>query len=291
MRRMLKDYGDYVSRLRYLNYLFVREFDIWRKEIAHQEQKEKAKKEEEEEMANWQIGCFNERGEIQYGFWRNTLFSRYFEVPLQKLTLNRLRVATQFGQELVVDCSFDETMADYETISVARQMSSIYRLNRYSKDPFNLLFTGYREHNRGYQHASRMIKPLMDRPGYCFNLYQKSYRDLLPNERFIYLSPDAPEVMTAFDHNAVYIIGALVSKTHPSRFTYEKATAEGIQCLRLPIEQYVELKLGVKKILSFQGVFQILLELKEHGDWERAFRAGIMSHKLADENEGYNSSD
>jgi hypothetical protein len=32
--------------------------------------------------------------------------------------------------------------------------------------------------------------------------------------------------------------------------------------------------------LSFQGVFRILLELKDHRDWKLAFLRGIQEHKL-----------
>lgn len=279
---MLKDYHTFSGRRRYLHFLFVREFDHWRTEVKEQDRKNKKK--EEVELASFsQIGCFDEAGQIQYGYWRNTMFTRFFQGPLHKLTLHRLRTAELFGQKIVIDCSFDETMADYETISVAKQISSIYHANRYSRDPFNLLFCGYRESNRGYQHIVRTIKPMIDDTQSFFNLHKQTYQQLLPDQRFIYLSPDARRLMTEFDHEAVYIIGALVSKTHKSKLTLEKAIADGIQCLRLPIHEHVKLKPGVKKVLSFQGVFKILLEMKEHGNWERAFRAGIMSHKLMDD--------
>lgn len=298
MKKMLASYGSLGPRIRYLHFLFVREFDVWRRERLDEASREEHLRLEAEELATFsQIGVFKSEEsqtqktpELQYGFWRNTLFTRYFGKGVARQSLHRLRVAEQFGQPLVVDCSFDETMADYETISVSRQISAIYHLNRYAPrgvEPFRLLFTGYREENRGYRHASRQLADVLADPAYCFNLRPEPYEQLLgqteeDRARLVYLSPDARQLMTAFDPTAVYIVGALVSKTHKSSMTWEKAREQGIQCLRLPIHSYLELKPGVKRVLSFQGVFRILLEMKWHGDWERALRAGILPHKIKD---------
>ena len=301
MKKMLASYGSLGPRIRYLHFLFVREFDVWRRERLDEASRQEHLRLEAAELATFsQIGVFKTEGsedsqtqktpELQYGFWRNTLFTRYFGKGVARQSLHRLRVAEQFGQPLVVDCSFDETMADYETISVSRQISAIYHLNRYAPrgvEPFRLLFTGYREENRGYRHASRQLADVLADPAYCFNLRPEPYEELLgrteeDRARLVYLSPDARQLMTTFDPTAVYIVGALVSKTHKSSLTWEKAREQGIQCLRLPIHNYLELKPGVKRVLSFQGVFRILLELKWHGDWERALRAGILPHKIKD---------
>lgn len=283
MEKILHDYTSSGARIRYIHFMFVREFDVWRKDLDLSERREQTKRKEEEELASFkEIGLFNEAGDLQYGFWRNTMFTRYFRKSRIKYSLHNLRQAQMFGQPIVIDCSFDETMADYETISVARQISSIYHANRFSVDPFHLMFCGFRESNRGYQHAFKQSQDLIKEPSLFFNLHQQTYKEILPGQRFVYLSPDARRLMTEFDPNAVYIIGALVSKTHKSMYSYEKAASEGIETVRLPIHQYVELKPGVKRVLSFQGVFKILLELKQHGDWERAFRVGIMSHRLVD---------
>ena len=283
MKKMIHDYHSFGPRLRYMTFLFVREFDVWRLALDEDKKRQKRHQIEQEELASFnEIGCFNDAGEIQYGFWRNTLFTRFFGRARTMYTLNNLRQAQLFGQKIVVDCSFDETMADYETVAVARQISKIYHANRYSADPFHLMYCGFRESNRGYQHANNMLRKVIQNPSFFFNIHKQTYREMLPNERFIYLSPDARDLMTEFDPNAVYIIGALVSKTQKSIFTYQKATEEGIQCLRLPIHLYVELKPGVKRVLSFEGVFKILLGLKHHGNWEQAFREGIVAHKLVD---------
>jgi hypothetical protein len=86
--------------------------------------------------------------------------------------------------------------------------------------------------------------------------------------------------MTEFDDNAIYIMGSLVGKTCKLPFTLFKARREGLEHYRLPIHLFVKLAPGVKKVLSFQGVFRTLLELKDHRDWKFAFLRGIQEHKL-----------
>ena len=280
MKNILFKYQKHSARLRYIHFLFVREFDDWKFEQIELKRRElKVKSEADDYFEN--IGCFDlKTNELQYGYWRNTLFGRYHDKSLQRVSLNGLRQAQLFGQKIIIDCFYDQSMADYETISVGRQISKIYNLNRYSRDPFHLMFCGYKPTYRGYQYLRTMLTQIIDRPEYCFNFYQQEFQELLPNDNLIYLSPDAPEMMTEFDPAAVYIIGALVSKTYKSSMSYEKARKQNIKCLRFPIHKYVELKPGVKKILSIQGSFQILLELKHHGDWLRAFLASIQPHKL-----------
>ena len=294
MEKMLTCYQMYKQRVRYIKYLFVREFDIWYHTINKAENKIKKEQMFAEEWKNdsRDVGCFDRiTGQLQYGYWRNSMFGQKFNDSLRYYTLHKLRQAQMFGQKLVVDCSFDETMADYETISVSRQIYSIYHANRYSSDPFKLMFTGWHQNNRGYQYVVKNLKDIIDKPEYYFNYHTEDFHQLFgkSSERLIYLSPDSRKLMTTFDPNAVYIIGALVSKTHKSKYTFQKARALDIESYRLPIHEHVKLKPMVKRVLSFLSVFKILLHFKQHGDWEKAFRAEIFPHKLKERtNENHN---
>lgn len=53
----------------------------------------------------------------------------------------------------------------------------------------------------------------------CFEMTEKSYLDLFDRKKLIYLSPNSPFEMTEFDHNAVYVIGAIIDS---SRFDLKK---------------------------------------------------------------------
>ncbi|OTF70647.1 mitochondrial ribonuclease P protein 1-like protein [Euroglyphus maynei] len=283
MEKMLQHYDGHGARLRYVNFIFVREYDSWRRE-KEAEEKSRLKRLAEQEDYFEDIGCFDmNTNQLQYGYWRNSLFTKFFEHARHRQTIGPLRTAQIYGQPLIIDCGLERLMAHYEILSCVRQISKIYHLNRYSMNPFKLLFTEFdRNHNRTYEPLRKNMHQFIDQPEFCFNLHSESYQQLLPDERFIYLSPDAQKLMNEFDPNAVYIIGALVSKTQKSTLTWDRAREQGIECLRLPIHQHVRLKPMVKRILSFCSTFQILLLLKHGATWEQAFRQSIQSHKLMD---------
>nr|XP_027202338.1 mitochondrial ribonuclease P protein 1 homolog [Dermatophagoides pteronyssinus] len=283
MEKMLNEYQGHGSRLRYVNFIFIREFDSYRR-LKEAEEKSRLKRLAEQEDYFEDIGCFDTKtNQLQYGHFRNSLFTKYFQMARHRQTIQSLRRAQSFGQPLIIDCGLERLMAHYEILSCVRQISRIYHLNRYSLNPFKLLFTEYdRNHNRTYESLEKNMHQFIDKPEFCFNLHQESYQQLLPNERFIYLSPDARKVMQEFDPDACYIIGALVSKTQKSTLTLDRANEQGLECLRLPIHQYVRLKPMVKRILSFRGTFEILLHLKHGATWEQALRRSIQPHKLID---------
>lgn len=54
----------------------------------------------------------------------------------------------------------------------------------------------------------------MYEPWFPLNLHEKSYLDVFPKEQLVYLTPHCRDVMKEFDHNAVYIIGAIVDKVN-----------------------------------------------------------------------------
>ena len=269
----------------HLNYMFIREFDIWRNNISEKQLKEEKRESEKKLISQIRvIGCFDEQNNLQYGVWRNGLFTKYFEKALKKHSFNNLKIATLFGQKLVIDCSFDKEMQEYEIQSVGRQMSKIYQMNRMqSKEPFDLHFCNCDPNSRVMKNFLKYLNPIKDFDKYYVNIHSETYSQLFPNERLIYLSPDSKYVMEEYEHNAIYILGSLVGKTCRLPLTRDKAVGEGIECYKLPIHKYVELNPLVKKTLSFQSCFKILLEMKDHNDWELAFKRGIQEHKLKNE--------
>lgn len=102
MKRMLFNYHSLSARIRYLNYIFIKEFDIWRLAKKELQRKEEKAKREAEEMFE-EVGCFDEHGQLQYGYWRNTLFSRYWEKTIQQYSLHKLRqVGAHFDDDIVL---------------------------------------------------------------------------------------------------------------------------------------------------------------------------------------------
>jgi hypothetical protein len=80
----------------------------------------------------------------------------------------------------------------------------------------------------------------------------KSYLDLFPRKKLVYLSPDAKVPMRKFDPIKVYIIGNLVDKYTDQKCKYatlNQASEEGIQCERFPFDLHV--RYGILAIVCF----------------------------------------
>ncbi|XP_054160826.1 mitochondrial ribonuclease P protein 1 homolog [Oppia nitens] len=280
MKYMLGNIGEFYRRKQHLDYMFVHEFDCWRQRREHEANRSDRKAKELAAMADFrQIGCFDSENRLQYGFWRNTLFTRYFNQSAKQYSFNRLRTATLYGQKLVIDCSFDTEMQDYETESVGRQLAGIYHTNRLppspTTEPFDLYFCNCRPDGRVYRKWMKYMRPLdSDLNKYYVNVTENNYLDMFPKEQLIYLTPDARQVLTEFDPNAIYILGSLVGKTCSLPLTKWKAEREGLQHYKLPIHMFVKLNPGVKRTQSFLSCFKILLEMKDHNNWELAFNRG-----------------
>jgi hypothetical protein len=111
MKYIIENVSDPNRQKRQLDFLFIREFDIWRNKIVTDIERQKRRAEEEKRISEFKgIGCFDDNNDIQYGFWRNTLFSRSFEKAIKTYSYHNLRTATLFGQKMVIDCSFDQQM-------------------------------------------------------------------------------------------------------------------------------------------------------------------------------------
>jgi ribonuclease P protein 1 len=67
------------------------------------------------------------------------------------------------------------------------------------------------------------------------------YLSCYPSSQLVYLSPDAPTTLTRFNHDDVYVIGAMIdgsSKEDP--LTLAKAKKDEIRTAKFPLDQHVQ---------------------------------------------------
>lgn len=122
--------------------------------------------------------------------------------------------------------------------SLYRQYIEIVKSNRTAAEPFQIYFCNYNKEGPFHKNYSYEIN-------YDENLIQEtnqSYLDLFPREKLVYLSKDSSKPMTKFDPERVYIIGSIIdSGLREDRFaSYSQAKREGIECLRLPIDENIK---------------------------------------------------
>jgi ribonuclease P protein 1 len=60
----------------------------------------------------------------------NSIFLRFYETTINQFYNNRLIQAMQFGQKLVVDCGYDNSMTDRENKNCAKQLTFLFSENR-----------------------------------------------------------------------------------------------------------------------------------------------------------------
>lgn len=140
---------------------------------------------------------------------------------------------------IVFDFRYD-TFHDkrYLLPSLYRQYVEIVYSNRMAPEPFQVHFCNYNTDGVFHKTYGKDIN-------FDENLIQetnKSYLDLFPKEKLIYLSKDAGKPMKQYNPEKVYIIGSIIdSGLREDRFaSYSQAKRDGIECLRLPIDENVK---------------------------------------------------
>lgn len=66
-----------------------------------------------------------------YELGGNNIFLRFRESTIMNFYNHRLCQATQFGQKIVVDCGYNESMTEREQRNCAKQMMMLFADNRF----------------------------------------------------------------------------------------------------------------------------------------------------------------
>jgi len=223
-------------------------------------------------------GIWDNENQLVYGLWHNTVFSKIMKTSISRLQNHRLRRAALFGQQLVIDLAFDEYMKLYETRLLLKQLSIIYNYNKYkTTEPFDLHFTDCNPKSNSMREMSRYF-PNYKSPQFMATFHTKSYLDVFPNQRLVYLTPHSDYVLKKFNDNDIYIIGGIIDKFSHEPITHLKAHKQGIRTARLPLDENVLWKTGSKS-LCLNHIVSILHDIKMTGDWRTVLRNNIPQRK------------
>ncbi len=86
-----------------------------------------------ESMNASRIGIFNNNNELVYGLWHNTLSTRLKLLQIQDLiTRTRLKTASIFGQNIVIDFGYEEFMDNLSVKELMSYIKKFYSFNKYS---------------------------------------------------------------------------------------------------------------------------------------------------------------
>lgn len=116
-----------------------------------------------------------------------------------------------WGQPIVIDCSYEQNMVWREAVNAAKQMTFVFGDNRIHKEPFNIHMCNVDLEGHFMKQLRKNI-PSLEEPWFPLNIHTKSYLDIFPKQKLVYLTPHCREELTTFDHDTVYIIGCMVDK-------------------------------------------------------------------------------
>ena len=163
----------------------------------------------------------------------------------RRLRQGKLLAAARLADYLVVDCSFaDESHVSLEHYHARLHLkihSCFTSLYRYHSPSFLLLCNA----------PSRDKTAWLYNSPYC-HATSFTYLDLFARERLVYLSPDSPNVMSEYDHNAVYILGGLFQRS--KWCVLEKS----LICASLDLQRKMNGSLWTKPNMNTSGINRCL---------------------------------
>jgi hypothetical protein len=207
------------------------------------------------------------------GLWHNSLFTRISPQYLRRYSVHRLRNASLFGQNIVVDMGCDPHISPTNCDIKLRQLVNSYQTNRYEfLEPFNLHFSNIDFNGLIWQTIQQTSEQMANYPHFLSAFSDKSYLDLFDSKDLVYLSPKATKDLE-YDSNKVYIIG-FGDEYQSKDVSTVRARNEKIPFRRLPLDKYVLWGKGSKDLKS-SAVLSILNDVKEGMGWTQAIQRNV----------------
>lgn len=260
---------------RWKYYIYLWQIEKRKENLVEKKEKLRQKRAEELEEAKQ-----NDDGHIKYHLGANSMFLRVYQTTMDRWHNYKLIHAMQFGQKLVIDCSYDPHMITREAKNTAKQLMLMFADNRVNQDPFDLHICNANLNGETLKQLKKYIPTMLD-PGFPLNVHTESYLDLFPKERLVYLTPHCRNDLTSYSHDDIYIVGAMVDKVNNEPLSLAKAKSQGLRMARLPLDHYLQWGSGSGKSLTINQMLSILLDMKQYEDWNKAL-VHVPRRKLAD---------
>ena len=211
---------------------------------------------------------------IHYGLGGNTLYFRIQRAALEWPDKNKtIREFHEWGQPLVLDLSFMKQMSFQQVKSLFyRELAFAFKANENSPEPFAIHLTSYDPNCDRCSILTKAIKNIMEDDSTVL-VTKKSYLELFPKERLLYLSPDSKNDLMKHDPNNIYVIGGLIDTCSGGTgkhapYTLSQAKKQKIRHARLPMKRII----GINRELNIDHCVAIMADFKFTNDWFYSFR-------------------
>lgn len=268
----LLDLKSVSARRKFYTFLFNCEMT----RINLKAKKEEARADREEMIAK--LKEENKEKHLVYALGHNSIFLRFYETTLNLWNNNKVATAMKFEQKIVIDCSYDEYMTVREADNCAKQLSYSFAMNRIYDQPFDLHFCNFDINSIAGKKLKNHIPTLLN-PEFPMNVHEKSYLDLFDKEKLVYLTPHCRNDLTDYNHDDIYIIGAMVDKSHNEPLSLAKAKKEGLRMARFPLDNHFRLRGG--KCLTINQVLDILASMRDTNDWGKSLLKHVPRRKIS----------
>lgn len=212
---------------------------------------------------------------LEYTLFHNTVLPRVTKGTINTLYDSHAFKGLEFGQKIVIDCSYDAFMGTREIKTTANHIMSAYVSNRRSLRPFAIHFCNVNKNSRVMQQL-RVLNPHFETDA-AVHIHSSSYQDLFDRKNLVYISHDAKQTLQ-YNPNHIYILGGLVDRMLSRKLCLKKARKERVTCVSLPIRNYIQWKGPL--FLSLNHYMDILLELKDCRDWCKALLKNLPQRKV-----------
>ncbi|KAJ8978654.1 hypothetical protein NQ317_019090 [Molorchus minor] len=222
----------------------------------------------------------NRQFALKYDLAHNNILLRIYDTTINQFYNNKLIQAMMFGQKLVVDCGYDSDMTKRENSNCAKQLMLLFSENRLHADPFDLHLCNAHHDGIQMKYLHKFIPNMLEK-SFPINVHEKSYLDIFPKDQLVYLTPHCREELTEYDHDAIYIIGAIVDKINNQPLSLAKAKKEGLKMAKLPLDRHLQWGSGSGKSLTLNQMICIMNDIKFTGNWKHALQH-VPRRKLID---------
>ena len=177
--------------------------------------------------------------------FKNTIFRRIENQAIRRLSHHRMVHAMRFGPQILIDLGFDEHMTEKAINKLISQIKLAYAVNKTFKEPFHFIFCNVDVNSQIMDMLNSQSADAKERgdsgavSDYLMTFTEKDYNAMYPREELVYLTNDAPELMTHFDHNVTYIVGGLTETSEKRKLTFAKARRQGIKMQKFPLDKYL----------------------------------------------------
>lgn len=177
--------------------------------------------------------------------------------------------------KVVIDCQYDKEMTYKEKTRLAQQLRRAYSSNKSCSQPLHLIFTNLSKSSEFFGICCKQNDGFAN---YIVDMREDKVIDVFPVEEIVYLSPDSSNVLKEFEQDKVYVIGGLVDETTNKDISLKFSENHKISSARLPIDEHFlpqKDKGTLKKVLTVNQVFDIILEWHRSKDWIKAISVGL----------------